>query len=289
LCAVVRLASLDKLEDGHPKDVRMLVHSSLSTPRLVVANRRAAVRVPAHDLQWLRRVRLVDGPAVSLIDLSASGASFEIGLRVRPGDAVTFELAADNELTVSTTRIVRSEIAEVTPEIVKYRSAGAFTDPFPWIHRLPASETVRECSIRGDLDYQPWSGWSETRVVFRHGGQRLKGYSRGFRPSQGTIEVWPSRIASSANRHVVPLALVRAVLFTQDFADGDVIPPDDRERVPSPSHVQVAFKNNQVVEGLLPGYDAAQIGFWLIPLKRDVALRVFAVAAAVAEIRVYPD
>ena len=49
-----------------------------TAPRFVKGNRRAWPRLVPDQLQWLQRVRLTSGPAVSILDLSLNGALFEI-------------------------------------------------------------------------------------------------------------------------------------------------------------------------------------------------------------------
>ena len=266
--------------------IRMAFVHHLSRPRLVPFNRRAAIRVPAHDLRWLQGVRLADAP-VTLVDLSLRGGLFEMTYRVRPGDRAELELFVDSERTISSSRVVRCEVAEIQPESVRYRGAFVFASPLPWSSRLPVSRPADPPPNVAEREYEPRGGWSDVVVQCRYGGRQLRGYSHNFQPSRGTIELWPSRTASAAQRHTVPLALVRAVQVLRDLGDGGVPLPGGYR--PRGTPVEVAFKNNQLMRAIMPSYDSDAIGFWLLPIDPDDSTRVFAIASAVAEIRVlYP-
>jgi hypothetical protein len=131
-------------------------------------------------------------------------------------------------------------------------------------------------------DDQPWPGWSEVHITFRH-GRRLHGYTRGFHSSMSMLDLWPTRSVSDGKPQTVPLALVRQLVFVGDS--------DDAGRLAAPSYpggrlvhpVEVTFRNNDVVRGATPGYDPEQIGFWVVPLQSPES-RVFAISAAVREI-----
>jgi len=172
---------------------------AVSTPRIVRANRRAFPRVRANDLPWLAHARLSQGPAVSLIDLSIRGASFEVTARLMPGGRTQLELVGDGGRAVASGWIVRSEVSEIRPDTVRYRGACTFSAPLPWNPQLRAQDTSEgePLTCRSDA-YAPWSGWSETLLIFRH-SQRLAGFTRGFHGSEATIDLWPSRTASFRN------------------------------------------------------------------------------------------
>jgi len=257
-----------------------------STPRIVAANRRTDVRIAARDLPWLLGARMAGGPIVSVINLSLRGALFEIPQLLRPGDPADFEIDADGERTRSSSIIVRSEIAELRADAVRYRGACAFADPLPWTERL----TVRSS---GDQDvrlptavYDPWAGWSECAVLLRHGRRRLAGFMQAFQPWSGALTLCASPRPAESRRDIVPLSLVRAVIVSRDVMGVDapaasaLPPPDSRA-------VEVVFRNNQRLHGTIPAFSADEPGFWILPAAADRWTRVFAVAEAVAEIRVY--
>ena len=260
----------------------MFVSHQLTGPRIVYANRRSAVRVSADDLRWLRGARLSHGPSLALIDLSLRGARFEIPQRLQPGEHAELELITDDDRTRSLVQIVRSEIAEVRPDVVRYRNACVFASPLPWTTRLPVKSNA-DAAIRWQVPYDPWHGWSEVVVVFRHAGPQLSGYVHNFEPSRAVIEVRPSRTLSATDTQTVPLALVRAVHVVRDFDEGvlDSAPDESRHG----TVVELLFRNNQLLRGTLPSFDRDAIGFWLLAPPQARWRRVFAVSAAVAEIR----
>jgi hypothetical protein len=244
-------------------------------------------RLRADDLRWLERARLRNGSPISLIDLSLRGAFFEVASRLRPGDLTELELVGDSHRTVTAGRIIRSEIAAVRTDGIVYRGACAFDGPLPWTQRLaPAPTLDREPVIHRDVSFRPWSGCSETRLVFRH-GPRLAGFTRGFQGFQGTIDLWPSLTAPAREKQVVPLALLRALYIVRDFDDAGVpltIDPHDAETL---QQVEVVFSNNERVAGGITGFQKGDLGFWVLPVHQQDGIRVFAVSSSVSEIRVF--
>jgi hypothetical protein len=252
-------------------------------PIVVKRNRRAYPRLAADQLPWLKRAHLASGPAVSLIDLSLYGAFFEVDHRLRCGDSTNLELVGEDERETVVGHILRTEVSELSADAVRYRSACEFERPLSWERRLSAPAPPVEASFIQPTDYQPWCGWSEMRLIFRH-GHRLHGYGRGFHPSASTLNLWPSRVASDRERHTVPMSLLRVVVFVRDLDDDgrilDSQSPDTRSLHP----VEVTFKNGDVVRGATPGYDPEQVGFWILPMHAGEQARVFAVRSAVREI-----
>jgi hypothetical protein len=264
----------------------MLLDTTASTPRIVQMNRRADPRIPADKLHWLDAVRLTFGVSVSLIDLSMRGASFEVPCRIRAGDQTEFELVAERERTLAPGRILRSEVVDVRPESIRYRGACTFDMPLPWPGRLRPAPADEARSLGSADLYEPWPGWSEMLLVFRH-GRRLQGYTRAFSGADATLDLWPSRAALPRERQVVPLALLRTIRVVRDF-DGEGSSLSDGPDITSAfPRVEVAFKNGQLIRGLTPGYDPGRLGFWLFPGRSPDVLRLYAVSSAVAEIRVF--
>jgi len=255
----------------------------LSAPILIRRNRRAYPRLAADQLQWLKRVRLKYGPAVSLIDLSVHGAFFEVDYRLRLGDETNFELAAADERADVTGHIVRTEVVGFSADAVRYRGACEFERLLPWGSRLSALARPLEPPDIQPTDYQPWCGWSEVRLLFRH-GRRLHGYARGFHPSEPALNVWPSCAASDRERLTVPLSLLRTVVFVDDLDEDGRSQPSQRPDAQSLTPVEVTFRNGDVVRGVTPGYDPAQVGFWVLPSHHLERARVFAVSSTVREI-----
>jgi hypothetical protein len=265
----------------------MPLNQAVSTPRIVRANRRAFPRVRAEDLPWLARVRFLKGSAVSLLDLSVRGASFEVTSRLCLGDRTQLELQVDGSRTVASGWIVRSEVAEILPDAVRYRGACMFTAPLPWNRQLRGQETCGDTSLMCRSEpYEPWTGWSETMLVFRH-GQRLSGFTRGFQGSEAMIVLWPSPTASAHAKQVVPLSILRAVCFTRDIDDNGT-PRSHHRRDASPfQRVEVVFQNNARLYGTMPAFETTRSGFWLLPLGHRDPVRVFALSSAVTEIQLF--
>jgi hypothetical protein len=261
----------------------MLLENRSSKPIVVRRNRRAYPRLSADQLQWLKRAHLAGGPAVSLIDLSVYGAFFEVDYRLRSGDSTNLELVAEDERKTVVGHILRTEVCGLSADGVRYRSACEFERPLPWERRLSAAAPPVEAAPIQPVDYQPWCGWSEVRLIFRH-GHRLQGYGRGFHPSEPVLNLWPSRVASDRERQTVPMSLIRTVVFVRDLDDDGRTLESQRPDTRSLHPVEVAFKNGEVVRGATPGYDPEQAGFWILPTDAGEPVRVFAVRSAVREI-----
>jgi hypothetical protein len=266
--------------------VRVHDPDHFTTPTLVQANRRGSARLPADRLRWLERVRLAYGPAVSLIDLSVTGAYFEVGAPLKPGDSTKIELVAADQRMVVTGHILRTEVSGLRADSIRYRGACAFTRPLPWDRRLKWSAVPPDPIVVEPTGYEPWSGWSEAHLTFRH-GRVLRGFTRGFRGSQSVIDLWPSRTASARERQIVPLSLLRTIFIARDLEDDGGARRNDRADVGSMHPVEVTFRNNEFLLGATPGYGDGQVGLWVLPLQRGDPTRVFAVASAVRDIRLF--
>jgi hypothetical protein len=261
----------------------MLLEDRSSKPILVRRNRRAYPRLTADQLRWLKRAHLASGPAVSLIDLSVYGAFFEVDYRLRSGDSTNLELVAEDERKTVVGHILRTEVSGLSADGVRYRSACEFERPLPWERRLSAPAPPVEAPFIQPTDYQPWCGWSEVRLLFRH-SHRLHGYSRGFYPSESALNLWPSRVASDRERQTVPMSLIRSIVFVRDLDEDGRALESQRPDMGSLQPVEVTFKNGDVVRGATPGYDPEQVGFWILPMQAGEHARVFAVRSAVREI-----
>src|SRR5437868_5110813 len=118
-----------------------------TAPRFVKGNRRAWPRLVPDQLQWLQRVRLTSGPAVSILDLSLNGALFEIPAPLRPGAPAEFELLARDGKAVVTGHVLRTEVSSLRADTLIYRGACVFAQPLPWVQRMsysrPSSSPAR--------------------------------------------------------------------------------------------------------------------------------------------------
>lgn len=89
--------------------------------------RRRFVRIAADAMPHVT-ARVVGGPQVRLIDVSRRGAQVETTLPLKPGRAVTIRfVAADATLTL-TGAVVRSSVAVLAEEGVKYHTALSFAE-----------------------------------------------------------------------------------------------------------------------------------------------------------------
>jgi len=101
-------------------------------------DRRAHERLVAHELDWLKSVRIRSGPQLSLIDLSAGGALFETSTPLGPGTTSTLTLTGDGIAETATFRLLRCEVASIKNGLV-YRGACVFDR----VLRLPTADRGR--------------------------------------------------------------------------------------------------------------------------------------------------
>lgn len=261
--------------------------SARSGPRITRVDRRGAARVRVAELPWLRRASLLRGPAVSLIDLSAGGALFDVPHRVHPGQSVELQLVADTLQTVSSSRIVRSEIVDVRGGMLVYRGACEFTAPLPWHTRFAATSAGPGVAVpvasSAVASYEPPIGWSEAIVLFRHTRRRVRGYIRDFQPRRGVIEIRPAR-EQAHKSEVVSLTLLRAVYVLRDFAERTRPFPDTRG-LAGCCDAEVVLKNNQIIRGKMALPGSGDVGFWILPCPPREVPRVFVLSSAVADVR----
>ena len=89
--------------------------------------RRRHARIPAESLPHLT-ARVVGGPIVRLIDVSRRGARVETELPLRPGRAVTIRFVAIDSTLTLTGAVVRSSVAVLAEDGVKYHTALSFAE-----------------------------------------------------------------------------------------------------------------------------------------------------------------
>jgi hypothetical protein len=97
------------------------------------ADRREHRRFSGHELLGLRSARLgsariVPGPLVSVLDVSAGGALIETEARLRPESEAVLELLGNLERTVVPFRVLRWHVSALSGPL-RYRGACAFTRP----------------------------------------------------------------------------------------------------------------------------------------------------------------
>jgi hypothetical protein len=87
--------------------------------------RRAPRRIPQPD-ESLARARLRTGRELTVINISSSGALVEGPTRLLPGTRADVHLVTRHGRVLVRTRIVRSLVWRLEPDVVCYRSALAF-------------------------------------------------------------------------------------------------------------------------------------------------------------------
>jgi hypothetical protein len=95
--------------------------------------RRRHARIPAEALPHLT-ARVVGGPMVRLLDVSRRGARVETDLPLRPGRAVTIRFVAIDSTLTLTGAVVRSSVAVLAEDGVKYHTALSFAED---VHLCP--------------------------------------------------------------------------------------------------------------------------------------------------------
>lgn len=93
------------------------------------SNRREYPRIPAAMVPSLT-ARVVGGAAVRLLDVSRRGAQLETSMHMRPGRSVCIRFIAADATVTLTGAVVRSTVAIVESEGVKYHTALAFAEDF---------------------------------------------------------------------------------------------------------------------------------------------------------------
>jgi PilZ domain len=73
--------------------------------------------------------RLRPGDSVTMVNLSATGALFESGLRLRPGSRCELQLGGRDRLVTVIARVTRCFVARLEPTVVRYRTALVFERP----------------------------------------------------------------------------------------------------------------------------------------------------------------
>jgi hypothetical protein len=106
------------------------------------ADRRAYERIPVHRFRGLRAARILNGPNVSLIDLSVGGTLFETDVALKPNAEVTLELVGDRTSLTVPMCILRCQVAALDGR-ARYRGASAFLKPPPLADLVYANGTGR--------------------------------------------------------------------------------------------------------------------------------------------------
>ena len=129
---------------------------------------------------------------------------------------------------------------------------------------------------------------TQRKVVARYlNGRLVKGYTFDFGPAQPRFHIFaePSPTGLST---LIQVHELKALFFVRDFAgdpgrqDGQQLPPGEPGR-----HVEVRFRDGEVMVGTIEGGSTSDPGFFLVPADPGSNnLRVYVVAAATRA--VYP-
>lgn len=120
-------AILDYIEpvDESPLGLQLATSADLEREQ-IRHDRRAHRRHRDEDLRWIKRARL-NGHAVSIVDLSASGVLLDAPIPLRPDSLLTLQIDGRNFDKSIPFRVVRCQIGALLPERPVYRGACEFT------------------------------------------------------------------------------------------------------------------------------------------------------------------
>jgi hypothetical protein len=245
------------------------------------ADRRAYPRLRPEEVRWLRRIRLKNGPEVTLVDLSIGGALIDTRVQIRPGSSIILELSGARSVLEVTSEVLRSRLNTLERGAAIYRGACAFSEPFTLdaLARSPLVEPV-ESAPAATL------AWQKIVVRYREGGT-LKGYTLDFHPSRGHFSLWPSVNARAGERVIVPLVRLKALFFVRDFAGNaaHVAPASFQGAAPG-RKIEVTFFDREVVRGTTLNYRPEAVGFFVTPVDgSENNQRVFVINGAVRHVR----
>ncbi|MGH7359050.1 MAG: DUF6982 domain-containing protein [Candidatus Rokuibacteriota bacterium] len=131
-------------------------------------------------------------------------------------------------------------------------------------------------------------GANHRKVVARYlDGRLVKGYTFDFGPAQPRFHVFAEPSATGPSTRILLLEL-KALFFVRDFA-GDPAHQEARQFAPGNAgrHVEVRFRDGEVMVGAVDGMATDDPGFFLVPADPESNnVRVYVIAAATRA--VYP-
>jgi len=282
--SVIAAATLDEVLDATARPIKDAAEERSG------ADRRAHVRLTGAELEWLRQVRLKNGPSVTLVDLSRGGALIDSRVQMRPGSTMTLEISGHGSPIELASQVLRCQLSQIASGATIYRGACMFTEP------LLIEEIKRRASLPaaraawtppGAAAGLSVAAWQKIVVRYRDGGM-LKGYTLDFHQSRDHFSLWPSVNAARHERVIVPLVRLKALFFVKDFAGS---PARDTASVPvdepaAGRRIEVTFLDREVVRGRTLSYRPDGSGFFLTPADTSGNnQRVFVVTAAVRHVR----
>ncbi len=118
------------------------------------ADRRAHPRIGASDVTAIKAIRVKCGSPLALIDLSAGGAQVGSAAKLQPGSTLVVEIDGPECQVTVTSRVVRCEVATVTP-MVTYRGALAFDGDIDVFGLTAPSELDVDAPAPGTTSCEP--------------------------------------------------------------------------------------------------------------------------------------
>jgi hypothetical protein len=266
--------------DSTPAEIRQAAAAQ-------AAERRAYIRLTPSEIEWLRQVRLKNGPVVSVVDFSRGGALVESRLQLKPGSRVTLEITGRATAIELVSNVLRCQLAALAGGFPVYRGACMFAEPLALEVMQLGSASAGEITAVSLPGIQQ-SAWQKIVVRYVDGGM-LKGFTLDFHPLREQFSLWPSVNARRTERVTVPVDRLKALFFVRDFAGNPCrgslspVPTDDRS---AGRRVEVTFLDGEVVRGTTLSYRRDGTGFFLTPSdSSDNNQRVFVVNAAVRSVR----
>lgn len=243
------------------------------------AERRIYPRLQAGDVQWLRSIRVKNGPELMLVDISAGGALVSARVQMRPGANVTLQLASTGRAIDVPSEVLRCGIATLNGPVL-YRGALVFSQPI-------ALDDLKRAHLQGTVDaVAAAAAWQKIVVRYREGGM-LKGYTVDFHPSRPHFSLWPSVDARAQDRVIVPIGRLKALFFVKTFAGNAAhTGTDSFANAAAGRKIEVTFFDNEVLRGTTLNYRPDGIGFFITPIDRNGNnQRVFVANAAIHHVR----
>ena len=242
-------------------------------------DRRIHQRLRPEEVQWLRKLRVKNGPELSLVDISSGGALVDARVQLKPGANITLEMTASGRLVEISSDVLRCGILTL-------QGAATYRGAFVFTQTLALADLAR-AQLTGGIDrVAAAAAWQKIVVRYRE-GSTLKGYTVDFHPSRGHFSLWPSVDAHRNERVMVPLARLKALFFVKSF-DGNRWHVETETHSPSSAgrKIEVTFFDKEVLRGTTLGYRPDAMGFFITPLDdRGNNQRVFVVNGAVHQVK----
>ena len=125
-------------------------------------SRRRAPRWSLSDLPWLSSVRLPWGQHLHLLNIS-SGMLVESSVRLAPGSQTSFKIRGPGLDLLVRGRVIRSRVAKVDSQGIKYEAAAAFDQPVDMLkapEEAPADFTTQLAELVATIEAHAERGTS---------------------------------------------------------------------------------------------------------------------------------